>query len=121
MKFAEFHAGQVIEAGPYLVTEEELLQFAKAYDPQWFHTDAKAAAEGPFGGLIACEDNASKGASPDNRLVYIARDGSCRLLARNALNESELAGACFSPDGTWLFVSIYSPGITLAVTGPWSG
>ncbi|MDR6534454.1 MaoC family dehydratase [Variovorax soli] len=53
MKFAEFHAGQVIEAGPYLVTEAEVLQFAKAYDPQWFHTDAEAAAEGPFGGLIA--------------------------------------------------------------------
>lgn len=53
MKFAEFHAGQVIEAGPYLVTEAELLQFAKAYDPQWFHTDAEAAADGPFGGLIA--------------------------------------------------------------------
>jgi len=53
MKFAEFHPGQVIEAGPYLVTEAELLQFAKAYDPQWFHTDADAAADGPFGGLIA--------------------------------------------------------------------
>jgi len=53
MKFAEFHAGQVIEAGPYLVTEAELLQFAKAYDPQWFHTNAEAAADGPFGGLIA--------------------------------------------------------------------
>ena len=53
MKFAEFHAGQVIEAGPYVVTEAELLQFAKAYDPQWFHTDPDAAAEGPFGGLIA--------------------------------------------------------------------
>jgi acyl dehydratase len=53
MKFAEFHTGQVIEAGPYLVTEAEVLQFAKAYDPQWFHTDAEAAAEGPFGGLIA--------------------------------------------------------------------
>ncbi|MDM0043958.1 MaoC family dehydratase [Variovorax dokdonensis] len=53
MKFAEFHAGQVIEAGPYLVTEEELVRFASAYDPQWFHTDAQAAAEGPFGGLIA--------------------------------------------------------------------
>lgn len=53
MKFAEFHPGQVIEAGPYLVTEAELLQFAKAYDPQWFHTDPDAAAEGPFGGLIA--------------------------------------------------------------------
>jgi acyl dehydratase len=53
MKFAEFHAGQVIEAGPYVVTEAELLQFAKSYDPQWFHTDAEAAAAGPFGGLIA--------------------------------------------------------------------
>ncbi|PNG58826.1 MULTISPECIES: MaoC family dehydratase [unclassified Variovorax] len=53
MKFAEFHVGQVIEAGPYLVTEAELLQFANAYDPQWFHTDTAAAADGPFGGLIA--------------------------------------------------------------------
>ncbi len=53
MKFAEFYAGQVIEAGPYLVTEAEVLQFANAYDPQWFHTDAQAAAEGAFGGLIA--------------------------------------------------------------------
>ena len=53
MKFAEFHQGQIIEAGPYQVTEAEVLQFATAYDPQWFHTDPEAAAKGPFGGLIA--------------------------------------------------------------------
>jgi len=53
MKFADFHEGQAIEAGPYRVTEAEVLQFARAYDPQWFHTDAEAAADGPFGGLIA--------------------------------------------------------------------
>ena len=53
MKFAEFHAGQIIEAGPYTLSEAELLQFANAYDPQWFHTDAAAAAQGRFGGLIA--------------------------------------------------------------------
>jgi acyl dehydratase len=53
MQFADFHAGQVIEAGPYVLTEAELVQFARAYDPQWFHTDAQAAAESPFGGLIA--------------------------------------------------------------------
>lgn len=53
MKFAEFHVGQVIEAGPYVLSEAELLQFARAYDPQWFHTDAAAADGGPFGGLIA--------------------------------------------------------------------
>jgi len=53
MKFADFHPGQRIEAGPYLLSEAELLQFAQAYDPQWFHTDPGRAAGGPFGGLIA--------------------------------------------------------------------
>jgi acyl dehydratase len=53
MKFADFHPDQVIEAGPYAVSEAEVLQFATAFDPQWFHTDAEAAAAGPFGGLIA--------------------------------------------------------------------
>jgi acyl dehydratase len=53
MKFSEFTPGLVIEAGPYAVTEAEVLQFAKAYDPQWFHTDPQAAASGRFGGLIA--------------------------------------------------------------------
>ncbi len=53
MKFAQFHAGQVIEAGPYTVTEDEILAFAAAYDPQWFHTDPEAARAGPFAGLIA--------------------------------------------------------------------
>jgi acyl dehydratase len=53
MKFADFHPGQVIEAGPCTLSEDELLRFARAYDPQWFHTDAAAAAAGPFEGLIA--------------------------------------------------------------------
>lgn len=53
MKFAQFSAGQVIEAGPYEVSEEEVVRFANAYDPQWFHTDAQAAARGRFEGLIA--------------------------------------------------------------------
>ncbi len=53
MKFAEFNAGQVIEAGPYDVSEDEIVRFATQYDPQWFHTDAGAAAKGRFEGLIA--------------------------------------------------------------------
>jgi acyl dehydratase len=53
MKFAQFHVGQVIEAGPYTITEAEILKFASAYDPQWFHTDPEAARQGPFEGLIA--------------------------------------------------------------------
>ncbi|SKA70371.1 Acyl dehydratase [Thiothrix eikelboomii] len=53
MKFAEFYSGQVIEAGRYTVSEEEILQFATAYDPQWFHTEVETAKQGRFGGLIA--------------------------------------------------------------------
>lgn len=53
MKFADFQVGQVIEAGPYALSQDELLSFAREWDPQWFHTDPEAAAEGPHGGLIA--------------------------------------------------------------------
>jgi uncharacterized protein len=73
----------------------------------------------PFGGLIACEDNASRDATPENRLIWIGPDASCQVLAINRLNFSELAGACFSPDGRWLFVNIQDPGLTMAITGPW--
>jgi acyl dehydratase len=53
MKFADFFVGQVIEAGPRVLSEAEILDFARAYDPQWFHTDAARSAEGHFQGLIA--------------------------------------------------------------------
>jgi acyl dehydratase len=53
MKFADFQVGQVIEAGPYVLSQDELLSFAREWDPQWFHTDPEAAAQGPHGGLIA--------------------------------------------------------------------
>jgi len=53
MKFAEFQTGQVLDAGPYAVSEAEVLNFAQQWDPQWFHTNPEAAAQGPFEGLIA--------------------------------------------------------------------
>ncbi len=53
MKFADFHVDQVITAGPYTVGAEEIVDFAKRYDPQWFHTDPAAGANGFHNGLIA--------------------------------------------------------------------
>jgi secreted PhoX family phosphatase len=35
------------------------------------------------------------------------------------IGRSEWSGACYSPDGTWLFVHIQYPGKTYAITGPW--
>ncbi|HEY8518295.1 MAG TPA: alkaline phosphatase PhoX [Candidatus Binatia bacterium] len=68
----------------------------------------------PWGELIVCEDG-----SGEQLLRVVDANGELHPFARNALNSSELAGATFSPDGSTLFVNIYEPGITLAITGPW--
>jgi acyl dehydratase len=53
MKFAEFFPGQMITAGPVSLTESEIIDFAKTYDPQWFHTDIARSEAGLHAGLIA--------------------------------------------------------------------
>jgi acyl dehydratase len=46
--------GTVFEAGPVGVSEAEILAFARAYDPQYFHTDPEAAKAHPvFAGHCA--------------------------------------------------------------------
>jgi len=52
--FEDFTEGQVIELGelPQL-TEEEIIAFARQWDPQPFHIDPVAAKETIYGGLIA--------------------------------------------------------------------
>ncbi|HET7046035.1 MAG TPA: MaoC family dehydratase [Gaiellaceae bacterium] len=51
--FEDLESGQVLEFGGHTVTEDEILDFARRYDPQPFHVDLDAAAAGPFGGLVA--------------------------------------------------------------------
>jgi acyl dehydratase len=51
--FEDFHPGEVVRAGEVVVTGEEIIGFGRRFDPQPFHTDPKAAAAGPYGGLIA--------------------------------------------------------------------
>ena len=53
MRFDAFTQGQRFTSPPYEVTEAAILQFARAFDPQWFHTEPDQAALGHFGGLIA--------------------------------------------------------------------
>jgi acyl dehydratase len=49
----DYTSGAVYEYGHIQVTEAEILEFARAYDPQPIHVDPVFAAGGPFGGLIA--------------------------------------------------------------------
>ncbi len=51
--FEDYVVGEVAEFGDYLVTEPEIVEFARRYDPQSFHIDPQAAAQSNFGGLIA--------------------------------------------------------------------
>lgn len=53
MKFAELTAGRRIEAGPTRVLASEIVEFARKYDNQWFHTDPMKAESGVWNGLIA--------------------------------------------------------------------
>jgi secreted PhoX family phosphatase len=70
----------------------------------------------PWGHLIVCEDRSG---SATNYLRGISPDGKIYTIAR-LLADTELAGACFSPDGKTLFLNVYRPGKTLAVRGPWT-
>jgi acyl dehydratase len=49
----DFAPGQVFESRPLTLTKEQIIAFARDYDPQPFHTDEAAAKNTVYGGLIA--------------------------------------------------------------------
>jgi acyl dehydratase len=51
--FEDYVPGTSAEFGGVTVTEDDILTFARQYDPQPFHTDPEAAARTAYGGLIA--------------------------------------------------------------------
>lgn len=85
----------------------------------------------PHGGLALCEDGDYGNSKYPQRIHLLSQDGK---LTPFALNDVELngergfkgdfrgkewAGVTFSPDGKWMFANLQTPGITLAITGPW--
>jgi secreted PhoX family phosphatase len=76
---------------------------------------------------LLCEDSGRE----RQHLWGLTAAGALFPFARNAVKldgtrgfagdftDAEWAGACFSPDGRWLFANIYEPGLTVAITGPW--
>lgn len=77
----------------------------------------------PRGGIVICEDGGG-----EQYVRGLTRDGMLFDVARNAMNDREFAGACFSPNGRTLFVNIQGDtraggpghrGMTFAIWGPW--
>jgi uncharacterized protein len=81
----------------------------------------------PRGGLVLCEDGGGEefmhGLTVDGEIFKFAKNNVVLNGERNGIagdfRGSEWAGACYSPDGKWLFANIQSPGISFAITGPW--
>ena len=51
--FEDFTVGRRFESASLVITEAEIVEFARRYDPQPFHLDAETAARTSYGGLIA--------------------------------------------------------------------
>jgi hypothetical protein len=76
----------------------------------------------PRGGIVICEDGEG-----EQYVRGLTPNGAIFDLGKNLLNQTEFAGACFSPDGRVLFVNIQGSGRdsgteqgrTLAIRGPW--
>ena len=71
----------------------------------------------PQGHLLVCEDQYTE--VVENHLRGVTPQGEVYSFAKLKI-QTELAGACFSPCGSTLFVNVYSPSKTLAITGPWN-
>ena len=53
ISWEDFKVGETHEMGRHTFTTDEIVTFARQYDPQPFHTDPQAAQHGFFGGLVA--------------------------------------------------------------------
>jgi acyl dehydratase len=51
--FEDYSAGSVHEFGRMTIDEDDMIAFARRFDPQPFHIDPEAAKSSVFGGLIA--------------------------------------------------------------------
>ncbi|NET36034.1 MAG: DUF839 domain-containing protein [Cyanothece sp. SIO1E1] len=102
--------GQIFRYDPTNDTVELFVESAN----RWMLDYPDNLTVAPFGDLMVCEDGWG-----EQFIVGITPKGEYYRFARNALNMSEFAGICFSPDYRTMFVNIQRPGITLAIWGPW--
>lgn len=118
------HDGQVWFYDPRHRTVTLKVRFGVNPDPADPHTldGPDNITVSPYGGLMICEDGEGQ-----QHLFGATERGETYALARNELNigteaepeYSEFTGVCFSPDGDTLYANIQTPGIMLAISGPW--
>lgn len=116
--------GQVWQYTPQGQSGGQLTLLFESTDPEILDSPDHICLT-PRGGIVLCEDNRG-----NQHLRGLTQQGQIFDLARNILNESEWAGATFSPDGQTLFANLLGPttgpnppadpGMTIAIWGPWT-
>lgn len=53
MYFEDIEIGSRMDLGSWTFSEQEIIRYAEAFDPQFFHLDAEKAQKSVFGGLVA--------------------------------------------------------------------
>ena len=96
-------------------TQDKLQLFLESQDKNLYNFGDNLTVC-PNGHLLVCEDQYTD--IVDNHLRGVTPTGEVYNFARLHA-QTELAGACFSPDGETLFVITYSPSRTLVIKGPW--
>lgn len=108
--------GQVWQYRPNGNSGGQLVLVYESTDPELLQSPDNLCVSPNSGGLVLCED----GDGADMLRGVTTKGEIFDFAALNSPNTSELAGATFSPDGRVLFFNVQTPGVTYAVTGPWS-
>ncbi len=98
--FEDFTEGQVFDLGERSVSEEEILAFARDFDPQPFHIDTEKAKTSLYGGLIASGWHTGS--------IYMS------LLVKGLLRDASSLGSAGIDELRWL--KPVRPGDTLKAT-----
>jgi acyl dehydratase len=86
--YDDFQTGDVFELGEHTMTEQEIVGFARVYDPQPFHVDPEAAKKTMYGGLI--------GSGWQTAAIYMS------LLVRGVVADSTSQGSAGIDELRWL-------------------
>ena len=99
LHFEDFPIGRRIDCGPYPVTKEEIVEFAREFDPQPHHIDEEAAKGSLLGGLAASG--------------WHTCAMTMRMFADAMMPIAAAQGGIGSPEGRWM--KPVRPGDTLRI------
>lgn len=88
LHFEDFHIGRKFDCGPYHVTREEIVEFAREFDPQPHHLDEEAAKKSILGGIAASG--------------WHTCAMTMRMFADSMIPLAAAQGGIGSPEGRWM-------------------